>query len=246
MFLDESGSDSEDGGSGDSTSSYSSLSDFVSELASSDLSPSGNASIVAHRKKSHRPAVEEFDFERDQSHDDFRGSERNVTSICSSLDLSTVYRPPSSLQLPGDLPRQRKESISGSGSGSDSESSVSSGDAGESRRESVDTEKRKSSGGGESITSSIEQAAASGLEQRSNLAKPVRQGSFGTGSILGQIATQAKELVKETKRQSSQEGLLSHVDKVNTHVTLCKDIYKKIIKGRRWDVMGWMRQGKLN
>lgn len=34
------------------------------------------------------------------------------------------------------------------------------------------------------------------------------------GSLFEQFATQAKELVKETKRQSSQDGLLAHVDKV--------------------------------
>lgn len=46
----------------------------------------------------------------------------------------------------------------------------------------------------------------------------LRQGSFGsnTSSLLGHIASQAKELVKETKRQSSQEGLLSQVDKLKS------------------------------
>lgn len=34
------------------------------------------------------------------------------------------------------------------------------------------------------------------------------------GSLFEQFATQAKELVKETTRQSSQDGLLAHVDKV--------------------------------
>lgn len=34
------------------------------------------------------------------------------------------------------------------------------------------------------------------------------------GSLFEQFATQAKELVKETKRQSSQDGLLAQVDKV--------------------------------
>lgn len=35
------------------------------------------------------------------------------------------------------------------------------------------------------------------------------------GSLFEQFATQAKELVKETKRQSSQDGLLAQVDKVS-------------------------------
>lgn len=37
---------------------------------------------------------------------------------------------------------------------------------------------------------------------------------FLSGSLFEQFATQAKELVKETTRQSSQDGLLAHVDKV--------------------------------
>lgn len=41
-----------------------------------------------------------------------------------------------------------------------------------------------------------------------------RQGS--QGSLFEQFASQAKELVKETTRQSSQDGLLAHVDKVIT------------------------------
>lgn len=40
----------------------------------------------------------------------------------------------------------------------------------------------------------------------------LRQGS--QGSIFEQIASQAKGLVRETTRQSSQEGLLAHMDKV--------------------------------
>lgn len=36
----------------------------------------------------------------------------------------------------------------------------------------------------------------------------------GQSSILDTFTTHAKELVRETKRQSSQEGLLAHVDKV--------------------------------
>lgn len=34
------------------------------------------------------------------------------------------------------------------------------------------------------------------------------------GSLFEHFASQAKELVKETTRQSSQDGLLAHVDKV--------------------------------
>lgn len=38
------------------------------------------------------------------------------------------------------------------------------------------------------------------------------------GSLFEQFATQAKELVKETKRQSSQDGLLAQVDKVSDKI----------------------------
>lgn len=40
-----------------------------------------------------------------------------------------------------------------------------------------------------------------------------RQGS--QGSLFEQFASQAKELVRETTRQSSQDGLLAQMDKVN-------------------------------
>ncbi|CAL8079643.1 unnamed protein product [Orchesella dallaii] len=240
---DESGSDSDRAGSGESTSSYSSLSDFVSELASSDLSPIGPSS-VAQRMKSYQQELENEDIQREFSAVDFERGDRNVTSLCSGLDSSTVYNPPISLQYPCDFARQRKGSESGSGSGSGSESSASSGaeDAsGESRRPSVETktsESRKGSdvtttepvsetsttGAATSTTTTTTTTTASSLsvtssEQRirhPSTKEPVRQSSFGSGSLFGQIATQAKELVKETKRQSSQEGLLSQVDRLKS------------------------------
>ena len=42
----------------------------------------------------------------------------------------------------------------------------------------------------------------------------LRQGS--QGSLFEQFTSQAKGLVRETKRQSSQEGILAHMDKVIT------------------------------
>ncbi|XP_061941465.1 MAP kinase-activating death domain protein isoform X3 [Apis cerana] len=67
---DESGSDSE--GAESTSSSYSSLSDFVSEMVSSDLSPSYNCSQVAQPQQ-----------------------------MALSVDPTNVYNPPSSLQYPG-------------------------------------------------------------------------------------------------------------------------------------------------
>lgn len=210
--------------------------------------------------------------QREFSAKDFERGDRNVTSLCSGLDSSTVYNPPISLQYPGDFARQRKRSDSGSGSGSGSESSASSGaeeQSGESRRASVETrtsESRKgsdvmgasvsstsvappaaspqhlpvvqppttvttsepgtsgtaestptaastpSSGSHHQLTSSVSSMA---VATSSAHKEPIRQSSFGSGSLFGSLATQAKELVKETKRQSSQEGLLSQVDKVS-------------------------------
>lgn len=72
---DESGSDSE--GAESTSSSYSSLSDFVSEMQSSDLSPSMNDVFGAHCHQHHHPQT-----------------------LSSNLDTKTVYRPPSSLRFP--------------------------------------------------------------------------------------------------------------------------------------------------
>ncbi|KAL3267187.1 hypothetical protein HHI36_011324 [Cryptolaemus montrouzieri] len=90
---DESGSDSEAVES--TSSSYSSLSDFVSEMASSDLSP--GAASYHERKKSSQ-------------------------SMClsSNIDIETVYHPPDSLQYPeGNLPVKLDSPKSSSSSESD-------------------------------------------------------------------------------------------------------------------------------
>lgn len=49
--------------------------------------------------------------------------------------------------------------------------------------------------------------------QRGSPSAVTRQGS--QGSIFEQITSQARELVRETTRQSSQDGLLAHMDKVS-------------------------------
>lgn len=51
------------------------------------------------------------------------------------------------------------------------------------------------------------------VQQRGSPGSITRQGS--QGSIFEQITTQARELVRETTRQSSQDGLLAHMDKVS-------------------------------
>lgn len=94
---DESGSDSEEGES--TSSSYSSLSDFVSEMASSDLSP-GYLSY----------------------HDQRKASAQSMT-FSSNIDAESIYKPPSELKYPdGEVPVARANSpASSSSSSSDSD-----------------------------------------------------------------------------------------------------------------------------
>lgn len=72
---DESGSDSDDG---ESSSSYSSLSDFVSEMQSSDLSSSVTDVYGAHANQHHH----------------------HPQTFATNADTMTVYKPPSSLRFP--------------------------------------------------------------------------------------------------------------------------------------------------
>lgn len=62
-----------------------------------------------------------------------------------------------------------------------------------------------SSGSGSSVAGSPHPSLGSANSNRQS----------SQGSLFEQFATQAKELVKETKRQSSQDGLLAQVDKVS-------------------------------
>ena len=65
--------------------------------------------------------------------------------------------------------------------------------------------------------------SASGMPPPSGNAGVTRQGS--QTSLFEQFAVSAKELVRETTRQSSQDGLLAHMDKVsirqpNTYISV--------------------------
>ncbi|CAL4113353.1 unnamed protein product, partial [Meganyctiphanes norvegica] len=100
---DESGSDSEGGES--TSSSYSSLSDFVSEMQSSDLSPGGY-----HESRKTMPTVK--------------------ATLSSGLDPRSVFHPPSCLQLPGAVSSDSALSRPESMSTSSSRSSLSSADQG--------------------------------------------------------------------------------------------------------------------
>nr|XP_037870783.1 MAP kinase-activating death domain protein isoform X5 [Bombyx mori] len=240
---DESGSDSDAAES--TSSSYSSLSDFVSEMASSDLSPGGNA---------HQHVIGET----------YNAVVQVPMTLSSSLDPKTVYSPPSSLIFGDDEQgggEESRESTSPSPSGSSSDHSDLSDDdapANVQRPEVVDAHPQpvkksdtdSGSFGRESDSNSTttprtvvsrrrgDSASTSDSEParaltpaavtarslpshsphsphsahlKSNTTGVSRQAS--QTSLLEQFAAQAKELVRETTRQSSQEGLLAQMDK---------------------------------
>ncbi|XP_037051965.1 MAP kinase-activating death domain protein isoform X4 [Bradysia coprophila] len=250
---DDSGSDSD--GAESTSSSYSSLSDFVSEMVSSDLSPS--------------------------IHDNQPHQHHTNPNMSSNLDPKLVYHPPISLQFPeGMEPKPKVESRPDSpNSSSSSRSDLSSPSfnrdsefefpgkvksdmvvlrdeaAGSFENESdsnstttpktimseqnvskeslvgmADMEKRRlqqktpippispnlgrqtSAGNVLARTSSSGSASSTGSHPALGSAGSQRQGS--QSSLFEHFASQAKELVKETTRQSSQDGLLAHVDKL--------------------------------
>ncbi|XP_043867632.1 MAP kinase-activating death domain protein isoform X12 [Drosophila mojavensis] len=252
---DESGSDSE--GADSSSSSYSSLSDFVSEMASSDLSPSLHDVFGSYN----RPHVV-------------------PQTLSSNLDPALVYHPPSKLQYPEGLAgpakskndEERADSpVSSSSSRSDLSSPSFNRDSefdfqpksGQQptaaapgafelatplamrleatiKMASLEAESDTTSTvTGKSIASNKLQRNTSDVERAEKkipppLTPPVKQpgvsnilartGSSGSSSsspgrqssqssLFENFASHAKELVRETTRQSSQEGLLAHVDK---------------------------------
>ncbi|XP_062140917.1 MAP kinase-activating death domain protein isoform X10 [Drosophila sulfurigaster albostrigata] len=253
---DESGSDSE--GADSSSSSYSSLSDFVSEMASSDLSPSLHDVFGSYN----RPHVV-------------------PQTLSSNLDPALVYHPPSKLQYPEGLAgaasqkedEERADSpVSSSSSRSDLSSPSFNRDSefdfqpkgGQQaapapfelatplamrleatiKMASIEAESDTTSTvTGKSIASNKLQRNTSDLERTEKkipppLTPPVKQpgvsnilartGSSGSSSsspgrqssqssLFENFASHAKELVRETTRQSSQEGLLAHVDKFTLH-----------------------------
>ncbi|XP_039153720.1 MAP kinase-activating death domain protein isoform X8 [Drosophila simulans] len=262
---DESGSDSE--GADSSSSSYSSLSDFVSEMASSDLSPSLHDVFGSYN----RPHVV-------------------PQTLSSNLDPALVYHPPSKLQYPEGIAdavaskeeedEERADSpVSSSSSRSDLSSpsfnrdsefdfqpkggqtlgstTVGSGAAApsfelatplamrleatikmasiEQESDTVSTATGKTIAAGSKLqrhpsdseprpekkippplTPPVKQPGVSNILARtgssgSSSSSPGRQSS--QSSLFENFASHAKELVRETTRQSSQEGLLAHVDK---------------------------------
>ncbi|XP_061705886.1 MAP kinase-activating death domain protein isoform X1 [Cydia pomonella] len=219
---DESGSDSEAAES--TSSSYSSLSDFVSEIISSDLSP-GNPHQQHVIGETYSAVVQV------------------PMTLSSSLDPGTVYSPPSSLMFGEAEPRARA-STSPSPSGSSSEhselsddeppgdlpaepsppvkkSDTDSGSFGrESDSNSTTTPKtviaRGRAGAADSASGSTSDSDRALTPSHPPHVKRANSGvsrQASQSSLLEQFAAQAKELVRETTRQSSQEGLLAHMDK---------------------------------
>ncbi|KAM3968244.1 rab3 GDP-GTP exchange factor [Aphomia sociella] len=249
---DESGSDSEAAES--TSSSYSSLSDFVSEMVSSDLSPGGNH--PQHVIGETYSAVVQVPM-----------------TLSSSLDPKTVYSPPSSLlfgdgedapvadraspspsptpsgsssehsELSDDeppagadhldaadvshpLPVKKSDTDSGSfGRESDSNSTTTPKTVVSRQRATADSastsdSERALTPSHASLASASASAPASATTSHApshhshvkSLSSGVSRQASQT-SLLEQFAAQAKELVRETTRQSSQEGLLAHMDK---------------------------------
>lgn len=249
---DESGSDSE--GAESTSSSYSSLSDFVSEMVSSDLSPSLQE---IYGGTTHHHHV--------------------INKQISLVDAKLVYRPPSKLQYPEgheeitriDEDVERPDSAASSSSSRSDLSSPSFNRDSEfefnprtrSETQTTRTTEKEDIGSFESENSSSFTTTKTTIHKESgehkkripppispNFAKQASVGnvlartsssgsssshpSLGSAnsqrqssqsSLFEQFASQAKELVKETTRQSSQDGLLAHVDKVKTLIEItCK------------------------
>ncbi|XP_055298322.1 MAP kinase-activating death domain protein isoform X7 [Sitodiplosis mosellana] len=267
---DESGSDSE--GADSTSSSYSSLSDFVSEMHSSDLSPSISDIYGSHSHQHYHPQT-----------------------LSSNLDTKLVYRPPSSLRFPEGMeprgqPTDSRPDSPQSDDSSECESDLSSPsfnkdsdfDFATQAKDVIEAEPSRDnilamappgadsfeneSDSNSTVTtktilpSSKDNSPAESGEKSARIRAPpkpisplstslTRQPSVGNvlartsssgsasstvgsphpslgsassnrqssqGSLFEQFATQAKELVKETKRQSSQDGLLAQVDKFKT------------------------------
>lgn len=87
---------------------------------------------------------------------------------------------------------------------------------------------RQASGANILARTSSSGSASSGSPHPS-LGSANSQRQSSQGSLFEQFATQAKELVRETKRQSSQDGLLAHVDKVNFLQSNWRDFLKSVL-----------------
>ncbi|XP_018319964.1 MAP kinase-activating death domain protein isoform X2 [Agrilus planipennis] len=258
---DESGSDSE--GAESTSSSFSSLSDFMSEMVSSDISPGASNYEAKH-------------------------SAAQKMTLSSNLDPQSVYNPPSELRYPENFVPEKSSRPSSPQSTSSSQSDLSSpsfnrdseSEMDQRRKNDIPTAKEEKeevgsienesdsnstatprtviSGGaakpGSSSSTTSESTEKSPISRKSRYVPPItptlqkqpsignvlaRTSSFGSsgsgspalssggsvdkvqrqssqGSLFEQFASQAKELMLETTRQSSQDGILAQMDKFKT------------------------------
>ncbi|XP_037919112.1 MAP kinase-activating death domain protein isoform X4 [Hermetia illucens] len=256
---DESGSDSEGGES--TSSSYSSLSDFVSEMVSSDLSPSIHDVFGAHYHHNvpqtmssnldpklvyHPPTNLQFpegvvpsskeEVERADSPQSTSSSRSDLSSPSFNRDSEFEYPPKDKLAhpqathaekdisrdtigatIPAPTTASSFENESDSNSTTTAKTVVSGQTSAEAkgkttgpplspglvRQPSVGNVLARTTSSGSSTGSPTIQHSGSGTQ---------RQGS--QSSLFEHFASHAKELVRETTRQSSQDGLLAQVDKI--------------------------------
>ncbi|XP_076759653.1 rab3 GDP-GTP exchange factor isoform X13 [Xylocopa sonorina] len=238
---DESGSDTE--GAESTSSSYSSLSDFVSEMASSDLSHSYNCSQTAQPQPMslsvdpkhvynppsslQYPGVEEESTVRPESPPSTSSSHSDLSSPSFNRDSEFELNP--KVQEGSQLANDKEE---GGSFESDSASTItqrtiltaqsSLGQFGVGKSHSLaasnisDTERPATSHRTSRVSRFvIPRPSTEGLQRQGSGVTGngvLRQGS--QGSLFEQIASQAKDLVRETTRQSSQDGLLAQMDKL--------------------------------
>ncbi|BES98893.1 uDENN [Nesidiocoris tenuis] len=202
---DESGSDSE-GENNSTSSSYSSLSDFVSEMQSSDLSPNTGAVGLSSTEEVqaiyHPPSTLQIPgevagaVETSPTHSRSPVSQRSSSESDSDTDGS------------GRDTAERDES--GGGDSDWTGRTVVCAQQGEESPERRWPLKSNTSSPSQGSPQPARKTSLTGLLGRASSLSSSPPGS----SLLDSLSSHAKELVRETKRQSSQDGLMAHMDKL--------------------------------
>ncbi|CAG5077275.1 Similar to Rab3-GEF: MAP kinase-activating death domain protein (Drosophila melanogaster) [Cotesia congregata] len=233
---DESESDSE--GADSTSSSYSSLSDFVSEMASSDLSPSNHHSQTTQHQMSlsvdpknlynppeslQYPGNEEDNAARPDSPTSTSSSHSDLSSPSCNRDSELELNPKAQelFQVPKNMPPiipslERQPSIGNvfdrtpslTGVGPLLLRQMSAGENSQRRSSLASSPKVNERSPASPINPFTRQKSGEKVDGNGVL----RQSS--QGSLFEQFASQAKDLVRETTRQSSQDGILAHMDKL--------------------------------
>ncbi|XP_055617610.1 MAP kinase-activating death domain protein isoform X2 [Toxorhynchites rutilus septentrionalis] len=253
---DESGSDSE--GAGSTSSSYSSLSDFVSEMVSSDLSPSlhdvyGNQhhvhvapktlssnldpklvyrppSSLRYPEGMKPPQPEVDDADRPDSPASTSSSRSDLSSPSFNRDSEFEFNPKARNEAQMNAPKPAVEQGSFENESDSNSTTTPKTIVSKESGASLDVEGRKNRLGkippplspnlGRQQSGSNILARTSSSGSTGSSSHPPSLGSAGSqrqssqGSLFEVLTSQAKDLVRETARQSSQDGLLAHVDKL--------------------------------